>query len=323
VIFGSAYADPDTVERIGEAARLLHRYSHQSPLSHANMMIENNLPWLGRHTRAARAKRFLDGLIYAQIAERRAAGRLDGPDLLSELMRAQAQHPELRFFTDRHIRDEVFTMFLAGHETTASALTWTWYLLSRHPDAERRFHDELDRALGGRAPTNDDVPGLAYTRKVLMESMRLYPPVWTLGRRPAVEAIQVGPWTIPNKSMILVSPYLTHHDPRLFPDPERFDPERFAPEQEAARHRYAYFPFAGGNRKCIGEALAWMEGMLSLASIGSRWRLRLAPGQRVAMDAFISLKPKYGMRMTLERRAAAPPAGAPVARESAPPRASR
>ena len=301
-LVGDVYTDEATIAKVGRATHTLHQYSHQNPLSHLNMMIENHVPRLGRYTHAARARRFLDSLIYPQIEARRAARNFEGPDLLASLMRAKEAHPELRHFTDRHIRDELFTMLLAGHETTASALSWTWYLLSQHPEVERRFHEELDRVLAGRRPVHDDLVNLPYTNMVFLESMRFYPPVWTLGRRPADEGIDVGGYHIPGKSMILISPFLTHRDPRFFPDPERFDPERFTPEQVAARHPFAYFPFARGNRKCIGEPLAMMEGLLTLAAIGAHWRLKLVPGHRVAMDAFIALKPKYGMRMIVERR---------------------
>ena len=141
---------------------------------------------------------------------------------------------------------------------------------------------------------------------VWLESMRIYPPVWTLGRGPTSDDVSIAGYPIPKKSMILISPYVTQHDPRFFPDPERFDPERFTPEEEAKRHRFTYFPFAAGNRKCVGETLAWMESMFAISIIASRWRLKLVPGHPIAMEPLISLKPKYGVRMTLERRTPQP-----------------
>ena len=325
-LFGTAYTDEDMVRRIGRATQILHQYGNQSPMSYLNMRIET-LPGLGRLAFTAGARQFLDDLIYGQMHERRAARQYDGPDLLSALLRAQAAQPEFRELTDRHIRDEMLTLFAAGHETTASALAWTWYLLSQHPEVERRFHEELDRVLEGRWPKHDDVPNLRYTRMVLLESMRLYPPVWTLGRRPEREGYQVGGYRIPRKSMIVISPFITQRDARFFPDPERFDPQRFTPAEEAKRPRGTYFPFAGGNRRCIGEPLAMTEAMLTLAAVGSRWRLRLVPGHRIEIEPFISLKPKYGVRMTLEQRpacAAASTSGMDAAgrRDAPAPRAS-
>jgi cytochrome P450 len=193
------------------------------------------------------------------------------------------------------------TIFLAGHETTANALTWTWYLLSRHPHVETRLHAEIDSALGGRAASVDDMSALPYTRMVLAESMRLYPPAWIVGRR-AMGPFQANGYTIPARSIVLMSQYTMHHDARWFPDPERFDPERFAPDRQADRPKFAYFPFGGGPRVCIGEQFAWMEGVTLLATIAQRWRLRLVPDHPVAMQPIITLRPKYGMRMTVEAR---------------------
>src|SRR5574338_564275 len=203
--------------------------------------------------------------------------------------------------TDLQLRDEAMTIFLAGHETTANALTWTWYLLSQHPDVEKRLHAEIDTALGGRLPGADDLADLPYTRMVLAESMRLYPPAWIVGRR-ALGAFAVNDYMIPARSIILLCQYTMHRDPRWFPEPERFDPERFTAERQAARPRFAYFPFGGGPRVCIGEQFAWMEGVILLATIAQRWRLRLVPGHPIALQPIITLRPKHGMRMTIEPR---------------------
>ncbi|HUQ83213.1 MAG TPA: cytochrome P450, partial [Gemmatimonadaceae bacterium] len=213
--------------------------------------------------RKARAR--LDATIYRIIEERRRSGA-DRGDLLSMLLLAQDTEGDGTGMTDLQLRDEAMTIFLAGHETTANALTWTWYLLSQHPHVEARLHAEIDAALGGRAPTADDLPALPYTRMVLAESMRLYPPAWIVGRR-AMRPFEASGYTIPARSIVLACQYVMHRDPRWFPDPERFDPQRFAPERQAERPKFAYFPFGGGPRVCIGEQFAWMEGIILLATI--------------------------------------------------------
>ena len=177
--------------------------------------------------------------------------------------------------TDRQLRDEVITLFLAGHETTANALTWTWVLLGRHPEVDARLHDELDAVLEGRPPTADDVARLPYTRAVVAETLRLYPPAWTMGRRVLRDYRWAG-HDIPAGSLILMSQWVMHRDPRCWPDPERFDPERWL-RDPAGRPRFAYFPFGAGNRVCIGESFAWNEAIVVLAALAQRWRLALDP----------------------------------------------
>ena len=248
--------------------------------------------------RKARAR--LDETIYRMIDERRASGA-DRGDLLSMLLLAQDTEGDGGGMTDLQLRDEAMTIFLAGHETTANALTWTWYLLSQHPEVESRLHAEIDAALGERLPTADDLSSLPYTRLVLAESMRLYPPAWIVGRR-ALGAFTANGYEIPPRSIVLMSQYVTHRDARWFPDPETFDPERFTPERQADRPKFAYFPFGGGPRVCIGEQFAWMEGVILLATIAQRWRLRLVPGHPVALQPIITLRPKHGMRMRVEPR---------------------
>ena len=245
-----------------------------------------------------RARKRLDETIYRLIAERRADGR-DVGDLLSMLLLARDEDDQGRM-TDQQVRDEALTLFLAGHETTSNALTWTWYLLSQNPPAEAAFHAELDRVLAGRLPSFEDLPQLRYTESVLAESMRLFPPVWAIGRR-ALEDYPVGDYVIPARSVVLMSPYAVHRDPRWFPDPLEFRPERWLTE-DPARPKFAYFPFGGGARVCIGERFAWMEGVLILAALGQRWRLRLEPGHPVETHARITLRPKHGMRMIPEKR---------------------
>ncbi len=302
VVFGSPIQDEKTLNTIEHTAHIIHHYGHQSLVSFINMHIES-IPFIGKFTESARARKFMDEMIYEKIESHRKKENFDGNDLLSLLLKLQKTPEGTKYLNDRQIRDELMTMFFAGHETTASGLSWTFFLLSQHPDVEKKLHEELDRVLAGRFPTVDDLPNLRYTRMVLCESMRLYPPVWTMGRRPVRgQTFQIGDYLIPNKSMILISPYLIHHDARFYYDPERFEPERFSPEEEAKRSHSTYIPFGGGNRKCIGESLAWLESMLIVSMIASRWRLKLVPGHRVEMEPLISLKPKYGMRMILERR---------------------
>jgi cytochrome P450 len=178
----------------------------------------------------------------------------------------------------RQIRDETMTIFLAGHETTAMALTWTWWLLSQHPAIEARMRAELETVLGGRAPAMDDLPALAFTRDVIAESMRLYPPAWILGRR-ALEDVPLGPWIVPKGSIVLMSQSYTHRDPHFWREPDAFRPERWTNGETAGLPKFAYFPFGGGTRICIGEAFAWTELVLVLATIARRWRFEPTPGQ--------------------------------------------
>jgi cytochrome P450 len=220
-------------------------------------------------------------------------------DLLSLLLASQDEAGGR--MSDAQARDEALTILLAGHETTANALTWTWFLLSQHPRAEAQLHAELDSVLAGRLPGPDDVERLGMTRRVLSESMRLYPPAWIIGRQ-VVNDVEIGGYRLPAGATVLVSPWVMHHDVRYFPEPGRFDLERWTPEAQAARPKFAYFPFGGGPRVCIGESFAWIEGVLLLAAIAQRWWLRLAPGQRVGLMPAITLRPKHGMRMRVEKR---------------------
>ncbi|MDF1505588.1 cytochrome P450 [Roseisolibacter sp. H3M3-2] len=202
--------------------------------------------------------------------------------------------------TDRQLRDEAMTLFLAGHETTANLLAWTWYLLARHPDVERALLDSL-APLGGRAATMDDVPRLGYARQVLGEALRLYPPAYAVGRI-ALEDVTFGGYRVPAGAGVLLSQWVTHRDPRWWPDPDRFDPSRWAPDAPAARPKLAYFPFGAGTRVCIGEQFAWTEALLVLATLAPRWRLALAPGTDVTPQPIITLRPRGGIPMTLHPR---------------------
>src|SRR5919197_2632388 len=201
----------------------------------------------------------------------------------------------------QQLRDNVMTIFLAGHETVANALTWTFYLLSQNPKQEKSLHDEIDSALYDNdhtAPTAKDVSKLGYTHGGFAEAMRLYPPAWAIGRQ-AIEDCKIGDYVIPAGSSILMSQYLMHHDPRYFPEPERFDPERWNPQEKAKRPRFSYFPFGGGVRSCIGETFAWVEGILVTATIARRWKMQVVPGHPIVLQPLVTLRPKYGMKMRL------------------------
>ena len=257
------------------------------------------LPYVRRFEKA-RAR--LDATIYGLVRERRKSGQ-DTGDLLSMLLFAQDEEKsgEGDRMTDEQVRDEALTLFLAGHETTANALTWTWYLLSQHPEVERRLHAEIDSVLQGRAPELADVPELRYTEMILAEALRLYPPAWAIGRM-ATGPFSLGGVDVPAKSICILSPYLVQRDPRWFPDAERFDPERWTPEARDSRPKFSYFPFGGGARVCIGERFAWMEGVIVMAAIAQKWKLRLAPNQTVEPLPLITLRVKNGLRMIVESR---------------------
>ena len=250
--------------------------------------------------RFRRARRRLDATIYRIIAEHRAAG-IDRGDLLSMLIGASDAEGDGTGMTDLQVRDEAMTIFIAGHETTSNLLTWTWYLLGENPDIEGRLHDELDMVLGGRAPGAGDLERLGYLRMVLTEAMRLFPPAWLLGRRAIADCTIAGQ-AVPARGIVFMSQYVTHRDPRWYPEPERFDPQRWTPEEIARRPKFAYFPFGAGSRVCIGEQFALMEATLILATLAQRWQLRLVPGHPVEPRARITLRPKYGMRMTAVAR---------------------
>jgi cytochrome P450 len=232
------------------------------------------------------------------IEEHRAGGG-DASDLLSMLL--AARYEDGSAMNDQQLRDEVMTIFLAGYETTANALTWTWYLLSQNPDAEMKMHAEITQVLGERTATIEDVPRLRYTRMVVAESMRLYPPAWAMGRR-ALNDFTLAGYKLPARTSVFMSQFVMQRNARYFSEPLRFDPERFIPENEAERPRFAYFPFGGGARQCIGESFAWMELVLVLATLAQKWQLRLVPGHPVKPQPLITLRPKYGMQMRVEQR---------------------
>ena len=304
-------------EDVGKALNICRNYSKrlQSPLGH----VLDKIPILPNVKGARKARDELDELVYGLIKERR-----QGPeyvksydDLLTRLLQAQDTTESRPTFdskstsstatsssgmSDTQVRDEVMTIFIAGHETTANALTWTFYLLSQNPDIEKKLLVELLTVIdGNRTPTVDDIPKLKFTEKVLRESMRLYPPVWLIGRSVDSD-YTLGKYIVPAGSTIMMSQYVMHHDPRYYNEPEQFDPERWSSEAKSSLPRFSYFPFGGGIRGCIGEPFAWMEGILVLASITRQWKMSLVSGHRVELDPAITLRPKYGVKMKLERR---------------------
>jgi cytochrome P450 len=298
-IVGKTLFDADVEAQaatVGEALTGVIESFWMMMLPFADLLERLPVPKL-RRARAARAR--LDAIIYGLIAERRASGR-DRGDLLSMLLSAQDEDNG-EVMTDRQVRDEAMTIFLAGHETTANALTWTWYLLSGAPDVRARLHEEIDRVLDGRLPTVADLPSLGYVERVVTESMRLYPPAWLIGRR-AIHEYAIGPYVAPPRAIVVMSPYIVQRDPRYYADPERFDPDRWTPELRASLPRFAYFPFGGGPRQCIGESFAWMELVLIVSTLAQAWELDLAPGHPVETQPLVTLRAKHGMRMTLRRR---------------------
>jgi len=253
---------------------------------------------LPANRRFRQAAQRLDKFIYEMIADRHAVPT-DQPDLLSVFVRMSEKSPKK--MTDRKVRDQILTFFLAGHETIASALMWTWYLLAANPVVAEKLHTELETVLNGRLPEVTDLESLSYARMIFAESMRLYPPVWIIGRH-ALRDVTVNGYVIPKGSYVHVSPFLMHRDARYFSDPERFDPERWTPKAIAARPRFSYFPFGGGGSQCIGEGLAWTQALLTIATLARGWRMRLVPGHRIELEPQVTLRSRYGMPMTLERR---------------------
>ena len=250
------------------------------------------------NVRFRRALRQLDTRIYSLMQAHQAG---DGrADLLAQLL--AARDPETGTgMTPQQVRDEIMTIFFAGHETIAQTLTWAWYLLAQHPDAEARLHAELAAVLAGRPPAVADLPRLPYTRMVIEETMRLYPPVWAIPRG-AAGPDTLGGYSIPAGSMVFPAPYLAHRHPDFWTDPERFDPERFTPEHAAGRAPCSYLPFGAGPRACIGQNFAMQEALLVVATVAQQYRLRLVPGHPVVPHSAITLSPQHGVLMTLAQR---------------------
>jgi cytochrome P450 len=293
-LFGTELGE--RVREINEAVnRIMGMYHYLVLLPAAERLAHWPIPPTPKLRKFKRSREALDAAVYRMIREHREGG--DKGDLLSMML---AERPG-GVADDDKLRDEVITILLAGYETVANALTWTWYLLSQNPEAEAKLHAEIDAVLSGRTPTMEDIPRLRYAEMVLAESMRLYPPAWAQGRQ-ALRDFELGPYRLRAHTTVLLSQWMLHRNPVYFPDPLRFDPERHSLEAKARRPQLAYIPFGAGPRKCIGEAFAWMEALLVLATFAQRWKLLLAEGHRVERQALITLRPRYGMKMVVEQR---------------------
>ncbi len=283
------------VDQIGETLKeLVKPFASQATLK---WILDNRLPTRD-HRRFHRLARRVDDVVFRIIGERRGSGK-DAGDLLSMLLAMRDEDGSQ--MSDQQLRDEVMTLFLAGHETTALTLAWTWYLLGKDPDTEKRFHDELDRVLGVRAPEMNDLSELKFTEQIVKESMRLYPPAYGLGRE-AINDCEIGGYPVPSGTQVFMFQWATQRDARFFDQPEEFLPGRWTKEFEEQLPKYAYFPFGGGPRACIGASFAMMEMMLVLATIGQRFRLELVPEHPVEIYPAMSLRPRDGVRVVVRHR---------------------
>jgi cytochrome P450 len=275
-------------------------------VEHANYISTSLMlappPWVptARNRRFRRAIEVIDELVLGIVAERRRSG-VDHPDLLGMLMAATAEGDANARMTDRELRDEVATLVLAGHETTANALTWTFVLLAQHPEIDARVHEEVRRVCGDAPPTYEQLASLTYVGQVLDEAMRLYPPAWVFERQ-ALADLELGEFAIPRGTLVAISPWTLHRHPGHWPRPGRFDPDRFSEAAKAARPRYTYLPFGGGPRQCIGTNFALIEAKLVLACLLRRFRLELLPDQDLRPDPAITLRPRQGLKMRLHPR---------------------
>jgi cytochrome P450 len=263
-------------------------------------IADNRLPTPG-HRRYFNAVSEIDRVVFRIIGERRASGTDEG-DLLSMLL--QAQDEDGSQMSDAQLRDEVMTLFLAGHETTALALSWSWYLLATHPEAEQKFHAELEEVLGAnghRTPEVADLPKLKYTEMIAKEAMRLYPPAYAVGRE-AIEETEIGGFRVPRNTQLFAFQWVTHRDPRYFDRPDEFDPDRWATDSIQNLPKYAYFPFGGGPRQCIGNYFAMMEVVLLMATIGQRFKFSLDEGHKVEVLPVLSLRPRNGIKVVIQGR---------------------
>jgi len=294
-MFGADVA-PERIAQLGHAMSVSVRMFMRALLPFGELL--NRLP-LPQNVRFWKSWGQLTDTINTFIAERRAKPENGRNDLLSLLLKAQDVEGDGGGMSDQQLRHECVTLFTAGHETTANALTFSWHLLAKHPEVQERMHAELRDVLNGRAPTTDDFPRLVYTRAVFAESMRLYPPAWVVGRQ-AIRDCRIGDCTIPERGVVLMSQWVVHRDPQWWPEPDRFDPSRWLDESSrTTRPRYAYFPFGSGPRQCIGEPFAWLEGMLVLATIGQMWRVEATNDAPLELEPTITLRPKRGVMLRL------------------------
>ena len=285
----------ETAERVGAAIHTMQEIT--------NKEFQSAFVWpvwipTAMNRRRREAQDVLFETIERIVAERQSAG--DQGDLLSMLLLSEDESGDR--MSEREVRNQLVTFFVAGHETTSNALTWTWYLLSQHPDVETRLHEEVDTVLGGRPPALDDLPRLPYTLQVIKEAMRLYPPAWTINIRRVAADTMLGDFPLRRGELLWLSPYVLHRRPQYFPDPERFDPDRFTPEREKALPKYGYLPFGGGPRVCIGNHFALMEAHLIVATVARCFRLRLAADQTIELNPQVTLSNVGGMRMVVQER---------------------
>ncbi len=302
---------PDVLSVVDEVNTIMGMYNFLVAFPGIEHVLHLPLPGISTFRRS---RSRLDQVVAKMIATRRAMPLevLESKgDLLSMLVAAHYEaedtdgaasgQGDAARMTDTQVRDEILTIFLAGYETVANALTWTWYLLSQNPESADRLYAEVDEVLGSRTATLADVPQLRYTEMVFAESMRLYPPAWAMGRK-STAPVQLGEYRFPPKTNFFFSQYIIQRSAEYWEDPMAFRPERHTPENKAGRHRFVYFPFGAGRRQCIGESFAWMEGILSLATVAQRWRLDLLPGQKIVPQAKITIRPKFPMQMRLTQR---------------------
>ena len=289
-------ADDTIPDRVANALNHIIRIGDR--IAQPTGMLKMLLP-LPSNIRFLQARKDLDKIIYGLIDEHRKTGGDQG-DLLSMLLAAQ-DDDDGTTMTDKQVRDEAITLYIAGHETTAICLNWTWYALSQNPEVKAKLYKELDEVLGDSEPTMENLPELVYTRRLLMESMRLYPPVVFFDRQPA-EDWDTGSFIVPRKTFTFLCPYTMHRHPDYFPDPMKFDPDRWTSEFTASLPKGAYFPFGGGPRICIGEHFAWAELTLAVVTIAQRWDMELSPGQTIGISPTLTLRPKTGIKMKLKAR---------------------
>ncbi|MEM8858324.1 MAG: cytochrome P450, partial [Chloroflexota bacterium] len=294
--------DVDMEEMAARASEIGHAIDQLQTLADKEFDKIINLPlWVPTpdNIKNRRARKILDSTITNIMAERRDGGEnghaVDTGDLLSMLMLAEDEDGDL--MSDIEVRDQLLTLFMAGHETTSNAMLWTWYLLSQHPEIEAKVHHEVDTVLNGRLPTMADLKSLSYTEMVLKESMRKLPPVWMLNARQAVETTTVNGYEIPKGTMIFIPPYVIQNLEENFAEPEKFDPERFLPERAHEIHKYGWIPFGAGNRVCIGNSFAMMEAQLILATFAQRFKFELDPAESVRLQARITMTNRGGMKM--------------------------
>lgn len=297
-LFGAS-VEPGVVERVRDALAEIGEHLNARLYNLPRYLLPDAFP-IPDNLRYKRNVRLLDEIVYGFIEQRRREGTAGRGDLLSLLLEARDDE-DGRGMSDKQLRDEVMTLFLAGHETTSLALAWTWYLLAQRPEVEARLHEEHQRVLGGRTPGLADLPQLTFTDAVIAESMRLYPPAWSTGRQ-AIADCEMDGYLLPKGTVVLISQWVTHRDPRYFENPEAFQPERWLDGLAKRLPKYAYYPFGGGPRMCIGNSFATMEAALLLTTIAQRYRLSMAAGDTVEPETFFTLRPKNGVPVTLQAR---------------------